>query len=645
MDPRLLDAYERELLHVRQMAAEFAREFPRVAPRLGLGSLERGAECPDPYVERLLEGFAFLAARVQLKIDDAFPRFSQHLLSAVYPHYLPPVPSMAILRMVPNLQEGALADGFVVPRHTMLRSSLSRRQQTPCRFRTAHDVTLWPLEVESAEYRPFVGDLPSAGVPGRREARATLRVRLRCGGGLTFDQLALDRLPFHLAGDPKLATRLYELLLGRAEGVIVRPANDTNGPYEALSADCLHPVGFEDDQALLPFGPDWFRTEGGNLAGAGATFGRRSFQGHRLLQEYFAFPQRFLFVEVSGLSRAVARHRGEVLELVVLLNRTDPALEGRVQGSNFALFCTPAVNLFPKRADRIHLGDETHEYHVVPDRTRPLDYEVHSVIDVAAVGADERRQVFLPLYGAHLRREESNAFFTVRREPRRLSSRQQQRGTRTKYVGSEVFVALVDGQEGPFRSELKQLSLETLCTNRDLALLMPVGEGTTDFTLETGAPVDAVWCLGRPTDPRASPAHGDVTWRLISQLSLNHLSLVEPQDGGGAATLRELLKLYTVFGEPTLQGQVEAVRDVSSQPIHRRLPGPGPVCFGRGLEITLVCDEVIAEGFGVFLLGAVLERFFAKYVSINSFTETVLESVQRGEIMRWPAQLGRRLTV
>jgi type VI secretion system protein ImpG len=645
MDPRLLDSYERELLHIRQMAAEFAREFPRVAPRLGLTGLERGAECPDPHVERLLEGFAFLAARVQLKIDDEFPRFSQHLLSAVYPHYLPPTPSMAIVRLQPNLQEGALAGGFVVPRHTLMRSRLSRRQQTPCRFRTAHDVTLWPIEVDSAEYRPFVGDLPTAGVPGRRDARATLRLRLRCGGGLTFNQLALERLTLHLAGDPKIATRIHELLLARAAGLIVRPADEPGAAFEALPPRHLAPVGFEDEEALLPFGPDWFRTETGALPGGAASFGRRSFQGYRLLQEYFAFPQRFLFVEVSGLSRAVARTTGDHLELIVLLNRTDAALEGTVQAANFALFCTPAINLFPKRADRIHLSDETHEYHVVPDRVRPLDYEVHSVIDVAGAGADERRQAFLPLYGAHLRRDEGNAYYTVRREQRRLGSRQQQRGTRTKYVGSELYLALVDGEEGPYRSELKQLSVDTLCTNRDLPLLMPVGEGATDFTLETGAPVGAIWCLGRPTDPRASPAHGEVTWRLISHLSLNHLSLVDAEDGGGATTLRELLRLYAVFGEPSLTGQVEAVRRVVSQPIHRRLPGPGPVCFGRGLQITLSCDEALAEGFGVFLLGAVLERFFTKYVSINSFTETVLETVQRGEIMRWPAQPGRRLTL
>ncbi|HEY0706968.1 MAG TPA: type VI secretion system baseplate subunit TssF, partial [Polyangia bacterium] len=320
-------------------------------------------------------------------------------------------------------------------------------------------------------------------------------------------------------------------------------------------------------------------------------------------------------------------------------------LEGAVHASQFNLHCTPAVNLFEKRADRIHLDENSHEYHVVPDRAKPMDYEVHSISAVVGIGSEDLRQDFKPLYGFDRRNEGHAAFFTVRREPRRLSTRQQSRGTRSQYVGSESFLSLVDGTEGPYRSSLKQLSIETLCTNRDLPLLMPVGQGPTDFTLEAGAPVEVVRCLEGPTPPRPSHAHGDVTWRLISHLSLNYVSLTDANDGRGATALRELLRLYSDFGEGSLRGQLEAVRSVSSTPVVRRFPGGGPVNFGRGLEITLTCDEAMAEGHGVFLLGMVLERFFAKYVSINAFTETVLRTLQRGEIMRWPARLGKRPVV
>jgi type VI secretion system protein ImpG len=623
MDPQLLDYYARELRHVRETAAEFAREFPQVAGRLGLVGLERGSECPDPYVERLLEGFAFLAARVQLKIDAEFPRLSQHLLNTVYPHYLPPTPSMAVVQLQPSLQEGALAEGYVVPRHTALRSRLGTRQQTPCRFRTAHEVTLRPLEVTHAEYRPFVGDLAHLRVAGLADARATIRLRLKATAGLSFSRVKLDALDFFLAGDPRTSTRIYELLLARASAVIVRPAGEQATWHQTLPADALQPRGFDDEDGLLPFGP-------------------QSFQGYRLLHEYFSFPQRFLFVTLDGLAPAAARHDGNELEIIVLLDRADAALEGAVHASQFNLHCTPAVNLFEKRADRIHLDDSTHEYHVVPDRAKPMDYEVHSVKAVVGLGSEDLREEFRPLYGFDRRTEGHAAFFTVRREPRRLSTRQQTRGTRSQYVGSETFLSLVDGSEGPYRSQLKQLSIETLCTNRDLPLLMPIGQGPTDFTLEAGAPVDVVRCLEGPTPPRPSHAHNDVTWRLISHLSLNYVSLTDATDGRGATALRELLRLYSDFGEGSLRGQLEALRSVSSTPIVRRFPGGGPVNFGRGLEITVTCDEGMAEGHGVFLLGMVLERFFAKYVSINAFTETVLRTLQRGEIMRWPARLGRR---
>jgi type VI secretion system protein ImpG len=637
MHPDLLDYYSRELRHVREGASEFAREFPQVAGRLGLQAGDRSGastlanECPDPHVERLLEGFAYLTARVQLKQDAEFPRFSQHLLETVYPHYLPPTPSMAVVQLQPNLQEGALAAGYVVPRHSVLRARLGPRQQTGCKYRTAHEVTLLPLEVARAEYRAgsgHLGDLTGVRVPGMAQVRAGIRLRLRVAGGLGFHQVDLDRLPLFLGGDARTATRLYELLLGHRVAVLARPG-DESASWHMVGAgqDAVVPLGFSDEQALLPFGP-------------------RSFQGYRLLHEYFAFPQRFLFLEVRHLREVARRHQGDELDIMFLLDRGDEALEGAVHAGRFALHCTPVINLFPKRADRITLDDRSessHEHQVIPDRTRPLDYEVHSIGEVVGLGAGDLRQDFQPLHGAHRRPAPGSggeAFFTVRREPRRLSARQQQRGARTGYTGSETFLALVDGNEGPFRAALKQLAIETLCTNRDLPLMMPLSQGPTDFTLEAGAPVTAIRCLEGPTPPRASHAHRDVTWRLISHLSLNYLSLTDGAEGAGA--LRELLRLYADFGEAANRGQVDSVRSIASQPVVRRFPGPGPVGFARGLQIQLTCDESASEGLGAFLLGSVLERFFARHVSINAFTETVLRSVQRGELMRWPARPGQR---
>ncbi|MCA8962175.1 MAG: type VI secretion system baseplate subunit TssF [Planctomycetes bacterium] len=623
MDPRLLDAYNQELQHVREMGAEFAKAFPKIAGRLGL----EGFECADPYVERLLEGFAFLSARVQVELDSEFPQFTQHLMEIVYPHYLAPVPSMAIAQLRPDLTEGGLAEGFDVPRGSVLRSTLGKGEQTPCEYRTAHDLTLWPLEIVEAEYHPR-RDLARLELPETtawsRDPQAAIRIRLRTTAGLTFDELSLDRLSIHLRAGDRVPHHLYEQIVGHRVGVAVRPTTRPAPFRVALPSTAIRGRGFDDGDALLP--PT-----------------HRSFNGYRLLTEYFTFPERFLFFDVDGLGRAVHRHSGQELDVLVLVDRVDPFLENAVQADHFALYATPAINLFPRRADRVHIKDQQTEFHVVVDRTRPIDFEVHTVTGVTGVGtSSDDEQPFRPFYGCRDARleEEHPAYYTITRRPRRKSVGSR-RAPRSSYLGGEVYLSLVDGRAAPHRTDLRQLSVSTLCTNRDLPLLMSVGQGRTDFTMESGAPVESVRCLGRPTRPFPSHVRGETAWRLVSHLSLNYLSLIERADDG-ASPLRELLSLYTHSSRSDIRKQIEGVRGVECRSVMRRVGREGPLAFGRGLEIELLCDELQFEGSGVFLMGAVLDEFFARHASINSFTETVLVTPDRGEVMRWPIRTGRR---
>jgi type VI secretion system protein ImpG len=300
--------------------------------------------------------------------------------------------------------------------------------------------------------------------------------------------------------------------------------------------------------------------------------------------------------------------------------------------------------VFPKRADRIHLSNQTHEYHVVPDRTRPLDYEVYQIREVTGFGSGNDDQLtFLPFYQVSSDiRQQQRAYYSVMRSPRIASSKQKLQGPRSSYVGNEVYIAIVDSNDAPFKSDLKQLGLELLCTNRDLPLQLPIGIGKTDFTIQTGAPVELIRCLSGPTKPRPSNAHKDTAWKLINHLSLNYLSIINNDEKEGAEALRSLLSLYGDNSEASFRKQIEGILSIQSKPIVRRINTSGPIVFGRGLEITLTVDEAAFEGSGVFLLGMVLEQFFVHYVSLNSFTETVLTSSDRGEIMRWPTRLGQR---
>jgi type VI secretion system protein ImpG len=619
MNPRFLRYYSQELQHLREVGGEFAQDYPKIAGRLGLDSFE----CADPYVERLLEGFSFLAARVQLKIDAEFPRFTQHLSELVYPHFLAPTPSMAVVQLQPDLSNPALQKGFVVPRGSAMRSVLGKGDNTACEYRSAHALTLWPVELVEARFLTLAGAQAGLNLQLPAAAKAALRLRLRSTGA-PFKDLPLDRLCLHLRGADETPVRIYEKLLGSVEGVLVTPLGRPATWHKLLPKTALQPLGFDEDQALLPSG-------------------KRTFQGYRLLQEYFAFPQRYQFVELAGLQAGLAQCADKEIEITVLLGRADAQLEKTLDASNFALHCTPVVNLFQRRADRINVTGEQFEYHVVVDRTRPMDYEVFQVDAVTGYGSGPgSEQAFRPFYTARDigALHQDKAFYQVRREQRVVSRRQRRDGPRSSYIGSEAFISIVDAAEAPYSSDLRQLGLSVWCTNRDLPLSMPIGVGKTDFILDSGAPVVAVRCVAGPSQPHPSFAEGSVAWRLLNQLSLNYLSLLDNDPDQGAAALREMLALYCHPADLNAQRQVEGVRSISSKAVTRRMPSPGPISVGRGIEITVTLDDAAFEGTGAFVLGAVLAEFFAQYVSINSFTETVIRTLGRGEIMRWPAKGG-----
>jgi len=620
MDPRLLDYYNRELAYLRDLGSEFAEQYPKVAARLGM----KGIEIADPYVERILEGVAFLGARVQLKMDAEFPRFSQRLLEVVYPSYLAPTPAMLIARFITKPDLSGIAEGSVLPRGTVMYAQIPNGEQTACEFRTAHDVTLWPLEIVEAALTGAPSDLPINRLPTGSVVRGAIRLRLRATGGIPLKDLALDRLTLFLSGTDDVAFRLHELLLAHANGVLLcgpeRPiAWSRFVPPSSIAAE-----GIDDAQALLPYE-------------------QRSFQGYRLLHEYFAFPPRFLFVSLAGLQPAVREARGDSFDIVVLLDRGAPDLERIVAADQFALYCTPAVNLFQRRSDRLPVGGGEFEHHVVMDRARPLDFEVYAIAKIEGHSASESEaQLFHPFFRAlSAETRDAGRYYSMRREPRLPSERARRQGPRTGYIGSEVFVSLVDGSAAPYRGDLRQITVHALCTNRDLPLIMPLG-GRTDFTLITSAPVEAIQVLRGPSRPAPSLAENQITWRLISHLGLNYLTLTELDAEHGAASLRRLLELYAKIGDPQTARQVDGVQGLALRAVTRRLPRPGPLVFGRGIELTLSVDESAFAGAGGFLLGLVLERFFARHVSLNTYTETVVRSVQRGEIARWAPRLGER---
>ena len=622
MDIRLLSHYETELAYMRDMGAEFAAAYPKIAARLGM----EGIEVLDPYVERLLEGSAFLAARVQLELELQFPAFTSNLLEIIYPHYLAPTPSMMVVAFEPDISNAGVKEGFVLKRHTRLRSRQIDGEQTACMFRTGADLTLWPLEISEVEYINSRGGLVAAGVSRDTPARAGIRLRLRRVDGEAISKLALDRLVIHLSGQGGEPGALHEALCARSVGMVARSTDRRADWSEQLRNGAATPWGFEPEEALLPTP-------------------RRSFDGYRLLQEYFAMPQRFHFVALSGLLPGVRRAGGADVDIYILLSEGLSDEGAAVRKEAFILNAVPAANLFERRFDRVHLATTDVEQYITPNRTAPLDYEVHTIHSVTGIsGSGEDDVVFRPFYSATnltAAGEAHPAYYTIHRKMRQRNERERLRGVRTSYLGAEIYLSLVDSAQAPYSSELNQLAVTGLCTNRDLPMLLSTA-GKDVFHLPDGGPVVSIWTPVPPTRPRPTLAQGDTAWRLISHLSLNYLSVAESSDdeAGGAAALRELIGIYAPTQDRVIAKQLEGVRKVSSRPIVRRMTDEILSTAVRGVEIKLEFDESFFEGTGVYVLGSVLERFFRKYVTINSFTETVLTTQQRGEIARWRPQSG-----
>lgn len=503
MSDALLPYYNRELEALRHLAAEFAAAHPKIAGRLRLSA----DAVDDPHVGRLLEGVAFLAARVHHRLDDESPELTDALLGVLYPHCLAPAPSCAIAQFhcQPDLEVP-----LRVPAGIALESEPVRGE--PCGFRTAWPLTLWPIEVENVR----LSGLPLAAPPNPRAAgaAAALRITLRCASPtMNFTQLGLDQLRLFLRAPPSVSLPLWDLI--SAHTVSVACADGVADPAPAiLPATAIAPAGFAPDEGILPWP-------------------RRSFSGFRLLTEYFAFPEKFLFFDVTGLERKTLLAAGHQLDLFIYLDRALPELERLVGEGTLALGCTPVVNLFSQRCEPIPITGTETEYRVVPDVRRGGALEVWQVERVRESRPDGTSRAWQPFYrlaDAAADGEWAASSFHAVRRPSPLG-------------GTETWLAAFDPDFDPYRPADSVLSVDALCCNRDLPAQLPFGGGHPILRLVEGnAAIARINCLTAPTPTLRAPLRETGEWRLVSHLSLGHLSVV----GGaaGASALKEVLRLY-----------------------------------------------------------------------------------------------------
>lgn len=627
MDRAFLSYYEDELSHIRDLAAEFAALNPTVARNLSLDAVP----CPDPYVERLLEGVAFLAARTRAKVDSESTRYVRDLLDALYPDLTAPAPAMTIGRLEPGPQVETMLAGHVVEKGARLVSGLREGLSTRSTFTTAQDVHLWPVRLEKAEYLQDRGALKAAGLSDAdiSGAGSGLRLTLGATGACKLSDLSLDRLDVFLGGKTR-GGALFDAIFGHCRKVVARSARGKkSGPY--IGAATPEMIGIRDSEAVLP------RV-------------RAAFEGYRLLREYFLMPERFHYVRLTGLQPVVAECDDCALECVLLLNDEHPALAD-IGHADFELFTTPLINLFEKECNIVELDPRTHHHVVHPDRTRVRDYEIYRLLRVEDADSDGPAARVSPLYSTGQNRGGGLVYATERR-PRRPGEDELRRGqTRTGYPGDDFFVSVARLPGAPQQGALRRLDIRALCTNRDLCVL----DDTPVLTMEGGDPVGDITLLSAFRRPRpslsmqapdsvgAEAKMDDIAWRLIAQLSLNYLSLAE--EGRDAEPLRAMLDLYADRGDPALARHVRSISSVSSRPVVERLGIPGPICFGHGVDITLHVDDAILVGSSRLLLSALLAQLFARHAAINSFVRTRTVLTQQQEEVVWPMTPGNRTVI
>lgn len=651
MNREFLDLYNRELLLLYEQAKEFSEEYPDIAQRLG-GLV---AERTDPMVAGLLEGSAFLAARVQLKMKHEFPEFTGNLLEQLLPNALAPIPSAALVQMRPRFGDPALREGRVIEAgEAMDAVHVERDRQVACRFRLSQATTLWPFEIARAQYFGAPAPLQSMGVPIDRSVAAGLVLSLRHrtvadaaeepeDAAALAEPLALfagcriDRLPFHILGAEADAIALYEQVFARRLSVHFRFLDALGDPVVLPARDVgLRQIGFGDDEQLFPCDV-------------------RAFRGFELLREFFVLARKFIGFELTGLGSIMPKLRAKTVDVIIAFDEVNPRLAAFVKPEVFALYAAPAINLFEKTTDRLPVKTGLHEYNVVPDRGRPLDYEPHRIISVHAHRLGGREKLAVPpLYGASLDGAPAadRLAYAVRRLPRRRTAAERRYGTASDYVGTDMYLAITSPLGTSDEDRFVELSVRALCSNRHLPELLPVGTGGGDFRLLNDTELE-VGCIAGPTRPREPVVSqrrgrtetwstGATVWRLLNLLSLNHLGLVQDKAGGDARMLKETLFIFADIADGTAERRIWGIRSVASRPVVRRVQRRDGAGVARGLEITVTFDEKAFEGSGIFLIGAVLDRFFAEYSHLNQFTQTVVRSSERGEVMRWPPRLGLR---
>ena len=386
-----------------------------------------------------------------------------------------------------------------------------------------------------------------------------------------------------------------------------------------LPANIIKSVGFNINEGLLPY-PD------------------TSFMGYRLLTEYFTFPEKFMFIELQDFASKIPEDAEDTLEFYIYLGESDVELEHNISAKTFQMGCSPAVNLFEHRTDPIKLDHTTTDYQITADARRPQGYEVYAVNKVIASTSAGDKETYLPLYGINHENQDydNHAYwFTTRRDAKM--------GTYLRDEGTDVFLSLVDLHFNPNNPDDRTLNIEAICSNRDQPAKLPFSaEQPRLQCVDSAPPCERIRCLTQPSATVRPSMRNNARWRLISHLSLNHLSLTGRDDATQA--LKEILRLYDFKESSINRAQIESISKVNTRAISAPLTIDGRATLCRGIEIEIELDDSQLTGSSSYLFATVMEHFFALYCSLNSFTRVLVKlKSKEGYLKKCPPRAGEKI--
>lgn len=598
VDDSLVSYYQEEMQYLRNSGAEFAKNYPKIARRLELDA----NESPDPHVERLLESFAFLTARLSKTIDDRFPKTAHALLSILYPHLINPLPSVTIANLQVDSSQVPPDKGSVLPRDTkLLAKSLEGVQ---CGFKTVYNTELRPILVKSAElnakeYFKF---------PKSVNASHCLSITIS-SKDIDFSKTDLDHLTFYLPESATSANAIYEALICENDGEIYLT---TNNNITCIGGITISPMGFDRNELTLPM-PE------------------HSLHHYLLIQEYFHCIEKFFFIRFENLKQAIASlNAADKLQIVVPVKNPEKLLKSGVSAASFALNCVPVVNLFERVSDPLRIDHRHLKYRLIPDVRRERTTEIYSIREISGIEEGVQRNIdFLPYYNLENESTGNTGYWISQRQPAKL------RGL----PGSDIYLSFIDKSFNPIKSKDIVVTAKLLCTNRYLASQLTVGA---TLHPEDKAPVLKITLLQKPKQPVYSPEDGESLWMIISKLSGNYLSLLDKEKN--LKVTRELLRVFASRHPEINPGVLQDLTGISVSNITRRFGSDAWRGFVQGLRINLEIKKDSAQSSNNLILSKILHHYFSAIVHWNSFIETqVIEPTSQIPWILWQPTAGQQI--